>query len=82
MIGPNDASGRLNSVVKNKEGALTYRFEPVMRFPIPWMSDKTYGIPAVPVKAKIKDGKKDTHSADVKSVFEEIQYIHRMIGVE
>ncbi len=25
---------------------------------------------------------KDTHSADVKAVFEEIQYIHKMIGVE
>ena len=82
MLAPNDGNGMLNSITSNPKGGVTYYFAPLIGIPIPGMSNKTYGIPAVPVKAKIRDEKKDTHSADTDSVFQEIQYIHRMIGVE
>jgi len=46
------------------------------------MSTRTHGLPAVPAEAKIRKKIKDTYSADIDSIFQEIQYIHKMIGVE
>lgn len=46
------------------------------------MSTRTHGLPAVPAEAKIREKIKDTYSADTDFVFKEIQYIHKMIGVE
>ena len=79
---PNNGRAMLNSSMKDSNGGITYRFAPLIGVSLPGMSNKTYGLPAVSVRAEIRNEKKDTHSANKDSVFEEIQYIHKMIGVE
>ena len=63
------------------DGGLSYEFQP-LGIPLGGMSYKTRDIPAIPVKAKMRNGKKDNHSADIDSVYEEILHINRMLGVE
>ena len=64
------------------DGGLSYEFKPLGFLPFEGMSNKTRDIPAIPVKAKMRNGKKDSHSADIDSVYEEILHINRMLGVE
>ena len=63
------------------DGGLSYEFQP-LGIPLGGMSYRTRDIPAIPVKAKMRNGKKDSHSADIDSVYEEILHINRMLGVE
>ena len=64
------------------DGGLSYEFKPLGFLPFEGMSYRTRDIPAIPVKAKMRNGKKDNHSADIDSVYEEILHINRMLGVE
>ena len=63
------------------DGGLSYEFQP-LGIPLGGMSYRTRDIPAIPVKAKMRNGKKDNHSADIDSVYEEILHINMMLGVE